>query len=202
MALDTRERVHRAAVKLFAEKGFHGTGIRDLASESQLSTASLYHYMGSKEDLLADIMRRCLRSLLDSAQAELAGVDDPATRLRRLVKLHVRAHARMPEETRIVDHEIPVLSPGVRHSVVELRDAYERLWADAVTDGVEAGVFTTAHPGVTRLALLEMCTGVARWYSPRGSLPLDELASHYADVALRAVGACSQSAAEGQSKGE
>ncbi|EHK80121.1 TetR/AcrR family transcriptional regulator [Saccharomonospora azurea] len=202
MALDTRERVRRAAVKLFADKGFHGTGIRDLATESQLSTASLYHYMGSKEDLLVDIMRRCLQTLLDTATAELADVEDPATRLRKLVKLHVRAHARMPRETRIVDHEIPVLSPAVRRSVIELRDSYERLWADAVADGVEAGVFTTAHPGVTRLALLEMCTGVARWYSPRGSLPLDELASHYADVALRAVGACSQSAAEGQSRGE
>ncbi|EHR63248.1 TetR/AcrR family transcriptional regulator [Saccharomonospora cyanea] len=202
MALDTRERVRRAAVKLFAAKGFHGTGIRDLAQESKLSTASLYHYMGSKEELLADIMRDCLRTLLDSATAEVTGVPDPVERLRKLVKLHVRAHARKPRETRIVDHEIHVLTPAARRSVVALRDAYESLWADAVADGVACGAFTTAHPGVTRIALLEMCNGVARWYSPRGSLPLDELAAHYADVALRALGACPQGSAERQSKGE
>lgn len=202
MALDTRERVRRAAVKLFAAKGFHGTGIRDLAQESKLSTASLYHYMGSKEELLADIMRGCLRTLLDSATAQTTDVEDPAIRLSRLVKLHVRTHARLPRETRIVDHEIHVLAPATRRSVVALRDSYESLWADAVADGVASGVFTTAHPGVTRLALLEMCNGVARWYSPRGSMSLDDLASHYADVALRAVGACPQRSPEGQSKGE
>jgi AcrR family transcriptional regulator len=202
VALDTRERVRRAAVKLFATKGFHGTGIRDLAQESNLSTASLYHYMGSKEELLADIMRDCLRTLLDSAEAELTGLTDPVERLRRLVKLHVRAHARKPRETRIVDHELHVLAPTTRRSIVELRDAYERLWADAVGDGVASGVFTTAHPGVTRIALLEMCNGVARWYSARGSLSLDDLATHYAEVALRAVGACPQRSAEGQSRGE
>ncbi|KHF44074.1 TetR/AcrR family transcriptional regulator [Saccharomonospora viridis] len=202
MALDTRERVRKAAVKLFADKGFHGTGIRELAQESRLSTASLYHYMGSKEDLLVDIMRTCLQSLRDSATAAVADVRDPVQRLTTLVKLHVKAHARMPKETWIVDNEIHVLSPALRRSVIALRDEYERLWAEAISDGVERGVFDTAHPAVTRIALLEMCNGVARWYSPRGSLSLDDLAEHYADMALRVLGACPHGSAEGQSKSE
>jgi hypothetical protein len=41
---------------------------------------------------------------------------------------------------------------------------------------------------VTRLALLEMCSGVARWYSPKGPLPVDQLAAHYAELAMRALG--------------
>src|SRR5690606_14052141 len=122
VALDTRERVRKAAVKLFADKGFHGTGIRELAQESRLSTASLYHYMGSKEDLLVDIMRTCLQSLRDSATAAVADVRDPVQRLTTLVKLHVKAHARMPKETWIVDNEIHVLSPALRRSVIALRD--------------------------------------------------------------------------------
>ena len=51
LALTTQQRVRRAAVKLFAGKGFHGTGIRDLAQEAKISSASLYHYIGTKEDL-------------------------------------------------------------------------------------------------------------------------------------------------------
>jgi hypothetical protein len=71
---------------------------------------------------------------------------------------------------------------------VALRDAYERLWASAIDEGVAAGVFRVEHPAVTRLALLEMCSGVARWYSPRGPLALDQLAEHYAELVSRALG--------------
>jgi AcrR family transcriptional regulator len=182
------ERVRAAAVKLFAAKGFHGTGIRDLAQEAELSSASLYHYMGTKEDLLVEIMATSLRRLLDAAAKATAGAADPVARLRALVALHVLAHAAQPAETRVVDNEVDALSDAARARVVALRDEYEGLWAQAIEDGAAAGVFHTAHPAVTRLALLEMCSGVARWYSPRGPLPLDGLAVHYAELALRALG--------------
>ncbi|OLT39965.1 TetR family transcriptional regulator [Saccharomonospora sp. CUA-673] len=184
-----RDRVHRAAVKLFATKGFHGTGIRDLAQAAQLSSASLYHYMPTKEQLLAEIMTDSLQSLLDAAVAAVEGVDGPAERLERLVVVHVTRHAREPWRTRVVDNEVDALSNASRRSVVALRDAYEKLWADAIDDGLRAGVFTTAQPAATRLALLDMCNGVARWFSPRGPLPAQALAEHYADLALGMLGA-------------
>ncbi|WP_019808894.1 TetR/AcrR family transcriptional regulator [Saccharomonospora halophila] len=202
MAVDTRERVHEAAVELFATRGFHGTGIRDLARASGVSTASLYHYMGAKEDLLAGIMRACLRDLLDAATDVADTVADPRERIRRLVTGHVDAHARMPRETRIVDHELHALPREVREEVVSLRDGYERVWSDTIAEGVEAGVFRTAHPHVTRIALLQMCTGVAHWYSARGSLSLGDLAGAHADIALRVLGACPAPSAEGRSGGE
>ncbi len=186
--MSSRERVRAAAVKLFATKGFHGTGIRDLAQEAELSSASLYHYMGTKEDLLAEIMRTALNRLLGAAREAIADSTDPVRRMRSLVAVHVLAHAVGPAETRVVDNEVDVLSPAARAPVVALRDDYERLWAAAIEDGVGAGVFHTAHPAVTRLALLEMCSGVARWYSPQGALTLEELAGHYAGLVLRALG--------------
>jgi AcrR family transcriptional regulator len=191
MAVSSRDRVRAAAVKLFATKGFHGTGIRDLAQEAELSSASLYHYMGTKEDLLVEIMHTALNRLLDAAREATAGSPDPVHRLRTLVTLHVLAHAVGPEETRVVDNEVAVLSPAAREPVVALRDGYERLWAATIEEGVAAGVFHTEHPAVTRLALLEMCSGVARWYSPHGPLALDQLAEHYAELASRALGCTS-----------
>ena len=187
MAVDSRERIRRAAVKLFAGKGFHGTGIRDLAQAAKLSSASLYHYMGTKEELLAEIMRDSLGRLLEAAALVTDGVTAPAERLTALVTLHVMTHATRPEETRVVDNEVHALSPAARKIVVDLRDAYEQRWASAIDDGVAEGVFRTEHPVVTRLALLEMCNGVAKWYSPRGTLALDELAAHYAQLVMRAL---------------
>jgi AcrR family transcriptional regulator len=177
-----------AAVKLFAGKGFHGTGIRDLAQAAKLSSASLYHYMGTKEELLADIMRESLERLLEAASLATEGVADPRLRLGKLVALHVITHAVQPDETRVVDNEVHALSPAAKKTIVGLRDSYEVLWAEAIDAGITAGVFHTGQPAVTRRALLEMCSGVARWYSPRGALTLDQLATHYAELVMRALG--------------
>ncbi|WAL66358.1 TetR/AcrR family transcriptional regulator [Amycolatopsis cynarae] len=188
MALSSEQRVRRAAVKLFADKGFHGTGIRDLAQAAELSSASLYHYMGTKEELLAGIMTDCLGRLLQGAREATEGVADPRRRLAVLVALHVLTHAGQPDETRVVDNEVHALSPAARKHVVRLRDEYERYWAETIEEGIARGAFHDREPAVTRLALLEMCSGVARWYSPRGPLGLDRLAEHYAGLALRMLG--------------
>lgn len=182
-------RVRAAAVRLFAARGFHGVGIRELAQAAGLTSASLYHYMGTKEDLLAAIMRDCLGRLLDGARRALESSGDPVTGLARLVAVHVFAHAVQRSETAVVDNEVRALSTPARRAVVALRDDYEQLWAEVIGAGCRAGVFHADDEAVTRRALLEMCSGVARWYSPRGPIDLYALARQYTGLALRALAA-------------
>ncbi|WP_028849574.1 TetR/AcrR family transcriptional regulator [Thermocrispum municipale] len=185
----THTRVRKAAVRLFAAKGYHGVGIRELAEAAKLSSASLYHYMGTKEELLADIMWDCLERLLSAAMLATTDVQDPQEKLGRLAALHAIAHAAQAKETAVVDNELRALSPKLRRRIIKQRDAYEGLWAEALDEGQQAGVFLPDEHGITRRALLEMCSGVARWYSPRGPLTLRELGSRYATLTLRAAGA-------------
>lgn len=191
MAQTTGERVQVAALTLFAERGYHGTGIRQLAEAAGLSSASLYHYMGTKEDLLVAIMRSSLTGLLDAAD-EVAGIADPGERLVALVQLHVRTHASAPQQTRVVDDEVNALSTGARAEIVALRDRYEAQWQAVLEEGVARGHFQVESPAVVRRALVEMCSGVARWWTPAGELDLDALAGEYATLALRLVGAREQ----------
>lgn len=184
--MSTEERVRDAAVRLFAERGFHGTGIRDLAQAAGLSSATLYHYMGTKEDLLVEIMRTSLTALITEAE-QIGG--DPRERLVALVKMHVRAHAEKPRETTVVDGEMRSLTGERRDEIVALRDRYERFWQDAIDAGIEARQLDIAEPSIARLALLEMCSGVSRWYSPAGPVDLSDLTIHYASMALGMLGA-------------
>jgi len=184
----TGERVRAAALALFAERGYHGTGIRQLADAAGLSSASLYHYMGTKEELLVAIMRASLTGLLDEVE-ELRSLEDPQQRLVALVRLHVRTHASSPEQTRVVDDEVNALSAEARAEVVALRDRYESLWQTTIEEGAVRGLFEVESVAVVRRALLEMCSGVARWWTSAGELDLDALADQYAALALRLVGA-------------
>ena len=184
----TAERVQAAALSLFAERGYHGTGIRQLAEAAGLSSASLYHYMGTKEELLVAIMRTSLTRLVAAGEAIAAGDGPPRERLVALVQLHVRTHAGSPEETRVVDDEVRALSADARGEVVALRDRYEQLWQATIEDGIASGDFHLGSPALVRRALLEMCSGVARWWTPAGRLGLDDLADEYAAMALQLVG--------------
>ena len=181
----TDERVRDAALELFATRGYHGTGIRQLAEHAGLSSASLYHYMGTKEDLLVAIMRSCLERLIADAETAIASTEDPEQRLAALVRMHVRAHAERPRETKVVDGEIDALGPAARAEVIALRDRYELIWQQVV-DAVPAA--PGEDRGLARRALLEMCSGVARWYRPGGGSTLEQVADRYAVLARRLLG--------------
>jgi AcrR family transcriptional regulator len=180
----THDRIRAAALKLVAMHGFQGTGIRQIADEAGISVATLYHYMITKEDLLEELMRESMRHLLDPAQSMFAVVTDPLDRIVRLVDLHVRKHAEENLLSLVGDTEIRSLSPPLRREMVALRDAYQRMWEDAIQDGAGRGIFQVPDVKLAAFALIEMCTGVAYWYSPGGRLSLDEIARSFVKMAI------------------
>jgi AcrR family transcriptional regulator len=185
----TKLRIQEAAVRLFAAKGFEATGIREIADQAGVRTSALYHYMNSKEDLLVDIMLSILAQLIESANQALVGVTSPPARLVALVRAHVSFHALARLNALVGDGELRALSSEGRSKVVQRRDEYEGLWAAVVREGSATGVFDVQDLKITRLALLEMCNGVAHWYSEHGTLAVGEMAEAFAELALSLVGA-------------
>ncbi|GAA1909905.1 TetR/AcrR family transcriptional regulator [Streptomyces sodiiphilus] len=180
-------RLRSSALELFASRGFQATGIRDLAAGAGLSLATLYHYMDRKEDLLVRLMRESLVRLNTDARLVLAQVGSPVQRLAALTLLHVLAHGLRRTETVVVDRELRSLDEENRAAVVALRDEYEELWARQLAEGTASHTMSVPDTRVARLALLEMCTGVAYWYSDNGPLGLDEVAVVHADLVLAQV---------------
>jgi AcrR family transcriptional regulator len=186
--LSTKQRIEQAALQLFAAKGFEATGIRDIADRVGISTAALYHYMAGKEELLIDFMLVSMVQLTRVARKTLAAADGPTAELATLVRAHVGFHTLDPQRSLVADDELRALSEEAFTRVMELRDGYERIWADTLNRGLRNGEFHFADARITRLALLEMCNGVARWYSDRGPKRPDEIADEFTDLALALVG--------------
>jgi AcrR family transcriptional regulator len=180
----TADRVHAAALRLFATRGFAGTGIRQIADEAGITVASLYHYMGTKEDLLERMMHESMSQLLGPAEELAALTSDPAERIAGLVRMHARRHATYRDLCRVGDTEIRSLSRVRRSRIVALRDAYQTIWEETIADGVRAGVFSVPDAKIAAIALLEMCTGIAHWYSPSGRRTLDQICTDYVAMTL------------------
>lgn len=187
--LSTKERIEHAALQLFAARGFAGTGIRDIADRAGLSTAALYHYMGSKDELLVAFMVESMTELIRAALSALEGAEGPAAQLSALVRTHVGFHTLDAQRSLVADDELRAVSDVAFTKVMQLRDEYERLWAETLDRGKRSDEFVFGDARITRLALLEMCNGVARWYSDRGPKGPAEIADSFADLALAMVGA-------------
>ncbi len=84
------------------------------------------------------------------------------------MRAHVGFHTLDAQRSLVADDELRAVSDAAFTKVMQLRDGYERLWAETLERGARSGEFSFADARITRLALLEMCNGVARWYSDRG----------------------------------
>jgi AcrR family transcriptional regulator len=185
----THERIRAAALDLFASRGFHGTGIRDIAKLADVSTANLYHYTGSKDRLLLQIMEGALEKLLEAAREIHLREDDPRRRIEQLVRMHVITHALSPKASSVVDDQFIYLEGEQREQIVSMRDEYEEFYSTAISGGVESGSFKVPQQSSARLGLLEMLSGVARWYSPKGKMGPAELAEIHVTLSLSLLGA-------------
>jgi AcrR family transcriptional regulator len=181
-------RIRQAAVRLFAEKGFAATGIREIGREVGLNSATLYHYAGGKEELLAGVMQACMEELLRVGREALEHSADPAVQLARLVRAHVATQAVNPLTARVTDREVHALT-GTNHTqVLGLRDDYESMFQQVLERGARTGQFRITDLRIARLALMEMCNGVANWYRPEGRLTVAAVQDNFVELSCRLVG--------------
>ncbi|GGJ35139.1 TetR/AcrR family transcriptional regulator [Streptomyces brasiliensis] len=178
-----------AALTLFAERGYLGTSMRDIASQLGMRAPSLYNHLESKQELLQDIMLRTMENLVADHQMAVATTNDVAEQLRRAMEAHVRYHARHPREVRIGNAEIWNLEQPAQDRVRKLRRDYARSWQDVINRGVDEGRFQTPSPQLASYAMLEMGIGISLWYHEGGRLSESQLAYYYGDMALRLVSA-------------
>jgi AcrR family transcriptional regulator len=179
-----------AALAVMAEHGYHGTSVRDIAERAGVSPAAHYHHFASKQQVLATIMERGIKALLERTHATLADAgDEPAARLRAIVDVQVLFHLQDQRGTLLGTSELRALEEPVRSRHIAKRQQQQRLFDGVVTEGVERGVFTTPIPLEAARAIVVMCTGVASWFSPRGRMSRAEVVRRYQRLALDMVGA-------------
>ncbi len=185
----TAGRILGEALRLFAEKGFAGTSIRDLANACGIRSASLYSHFPTKEHMLAELARigHEEHHARLSAAASSSG-PDPAARLRAVVRAHVLAHAQYPLLAIVADNELHALSPELAAPITALRDAGRRLLLTILDDGLSRGVFDVPDSYLALTAISGMGMRVANWYGPDAPYTPDHVADSYAEFALRLAG--------------
>jgi AcrR family transcriptional regulator len=173
---NSRADVIAAAGRLFAERGYHGTSMRDLGRELGMLGSSLYAHVDSKQDLLVEVVEQGARLFQDSARVALAVEGSAVDRLRALVSGHVDVVLANHDVVRTFLNEARMLDESHRSRVIAARDGYEQAFRDVVANGVGEGSFRPdVDAKMSSIYILSVLNALERWYRPDGELDRDAL---------------------------
>jgi len=169
IAPDRKAELIDKAARLFGERGYGNTSMRDIAAAFGILHGSLYHHFGSKEELFITVYASGVDAFIADVQAAIAPLTDPWDRLETACVAHLEALLTRdsPAATVLADWS-SAYTETMRVALVRERDRYERVFGE-LTDAVELA------PGIKRryfrLGLLGALNGALNWYQPGRDSP-------------------------------
>jgi TetR/AcrR family fatty acid metabolism transcriptional regulator len=182
-----RDAILRAAIDVFAERGFFNAQVADVARAAGVAAGTVYLYFRSKDDLLIQLFERTMREAFAEVRAKVAEVQDPAERLRVLARLHLTRLGRDRNLAIVFQVELRQSVKFMeRLSSSRLRDYLGQI-RTAFADGQAAGLFRADFNPTTAAkmffgALDEMATN---WILSSRRYSLEAQADQVADIFLR-----------------
>jgi TetR/AcrR family transcriptional regulator, fatty acid metabolism regulator protein len=179
-----RDAILRAAIDVFADRGYFNAQVADVARLAGVAAGTVYLYFRSKDDLLISIFERGMREALVEGRALVEAAADPADRLRRLARLHLARLGKDRNLAVVFQVELRQSTKFMeRFSSTLLRD-YLGLMRDAIADGQRAGSFRSDIKPTTAAKMLfgaldEMATN---WILSRRRYSLEADADSVVDL--------------------
>jgi AcrR family transcriptional regulator len=182
-----RDAIVDTSARVFAQQGYHATGIAELCTANQLGKGALYHYIGSKEELLAAIHDRVMDEVMNGAERVAAAGGTPSEQLGMLGDELLDVIHRYPEHVWVFLHEFPALTGDRAEQFRKRRQAYERRVEAVLKAGVESGEFRKIDPWLTARAWLGMHNYTYLWLKPGGRLSARSVAKPFAEIFMHGI---------------
>lgn len=170
-----RGRLLHEAARLFRDKGYERTTVRDLAAAVGIQSGSLFHHFRTKEEILRAVMVETIRLNTALMQAAVDAAKTHRDKLQALIRAELESiNGQTGEAMAVLVFEWRSLSEASQGYVLKLRDIYEQLWLDVLEALKKEGVLI-AEPFVVRRLLTGALSWTVTWYRPDGGLSLDDL---------------------------
>jgi AcrR family transcriptional regulator len=171
------EFILRTSARIFAEKSYHSTSMRDISRATGVSLAGLYHYCESKEELLFLIQDNCFGRVLERLEERLRETTDPAEKLRIFIDNHLAFFAANMAEMKVLSHEADSLVGELHSRVSGKKEKYTKLARKILSELQQQKPKPERQIDLTvaTYALFGMMNWIYNWYNPRGKLRVAEL---------------------------
>ncbi len=171
-----KEVITLAAARLFREKGFPSTGMRDLAGDVGVEAASLYNHIRSKSELLQEICFRVANEF--TAQLQVVEADDSLNFLEKLesiVRFHISMWINRLDEVMVTNNESKYLEEPYHSTFLNERRVYVRRLEQIIEEGIRKGQIRQVQPYAVVLTLLSAVRGIEYWHRTKKNISANEL---------------------------
>lgn len=172
------------AKDLFAERGYVGASLRDLAEFAGVTAAAVYYHFSKKEDLLREIVFEGLESLSKKVVSALAGAGNPEERLEAVLRAHLGYNVDFPRESRIIIEESRFLNEVDYAAARERQMAILNVYRACVRQLLASGRVADVDPSLVAFGIISVIGGWYRWYRPDGPVPKEQAFEYMVGFAM------------------
>lgn len=171
-----KNRVYRVAIKTLWQKGYERTTIRDIAKATDMTTAGLYYYFKSKEELLFQILKGHMDDMISGIeQIPVASV--PSLELIKAYILYqVNSYCSDRYRTKLILNDDDCLTGEWYDQIKDKQRQYIGFWRRALENYCREEQLPVDHVAIDAHCLVGMCVWIYRWYDTKGSIDPETLA--------------------------
>lgn len=176
------------ACRLFSERGFNGTSLRDIAEEAKVTKAALYYHFPNKESLFAKIVLESLEALVNQVKEACLEAKTPEAKVRAFMLTTAENYQHNREAWTASSNAFRTHgdSPS-KAKAVALRDQYEKLLRGFIREGIESGHFRQVDPAMAGRVLLASVNSMSRWHNLKGKLTPPLVVDQFVDIVLHGL---------------
>lgn len=182
---DRRSELISISARLFREKGYDKTTVRDISGAAGIHSGSWFYYFKTKHDILVAVIEEGMRQALSLMEEIAADASAPREKFRKLVNAHLRI-VLLPDQhfIQLLLYEWRSLGRAEKKRVVAIKDRYEAVWDKVIADLRKSGDWSMPTQ-VDRLFLFGALNWTAQWYRPGHKFSIDQLAERAITFCLR-----------------
>ena len=187
---DKRSRILKAAVKVFAQKGFYNAKVAEIAQNAGVADGTIYLYFKNKDEILISIFDEEMASFITKAKKEIEGSSDIIEKIRVFVRTHLGFVRKNPELAQVLQVELRQSHKFIKEYTGSSLREYLNLIGDLLVEGQKQGrIRNDIHPGLIKRAIFGALDEIAtHWVLLRnGKYDLHKSADQIADIFIKGV---------------
>jgi len=182
-----KHEIFEAIAKLFKEKGFYNTSIKDISESVGLKGGSLYYHITSKEDALFKICKDAIDTHLTNLEKAVNTDDDPKTKLIKVIENHIDYFTTNFYKTSVFLIETKALGVEYQKQYIKKRDRFESHIRQVLREGIKEGIFRNGDVKLMTFAILGMLNWMVIWYRPEGKWGTKKLKHEFMEMILSGI---------------